>query len=81
MNVEALRGCSGSSREEIAVMGSVLAFQPRDAASVRKPPAAGGTASIVIFPGIRYERAGEVSASEAGSKRTDTKRDHRRPQH
>ncbi len=37
-------------------MGSVLAFAPRDAATIRKPPAAGDTASIVIFPGIRYER-------------------------
>lgn len=37
-------------------MGSVVAFQPREAAGIRKPPSAGATASIVIFPGIRYER-------------------------
>lgn len=38
-------------------MGSVLSFAPRDVAIVRKPPmAAGATASIVIFPGVRYER-------------------------
>jgi hypothetical protein len=37
-------------------MGSVLAFPPRSAASIQKQPAAGLTASIVIFPGVRYER-------------------------
>lgn len=37
-------------------MGSVLAFAPRDAADVRKRPVPGVTASIVIFPGVRYER-------------------------
>ena len=52
-------------------MGSVLAFQPRDAATVRKPPlAVGDTASIVIFPGIRYERH-EQDAREARQPRGD----------
>ena len=58
MKTEALRGCSGSIREGIAVMGSVLSFSPREAAIVRKPQvAAGATASIVIVPGVRYERS------------------------
>lgn len=36
-------------------MGSVLAFVPREAAA-KKPLPAGDIASIVIFPGVRYER-------------------------
>jgi hypothetical protein len=80
MDVEALRGCSGSSREEIAVMGSVLAFAPRDAASVRKPHPAGDTASIVIFPGIRYERH-EPEAREATVGRAKTTQDKPQPRH
>jgi hypothetical protein len=43
-------------------MGSVLAFQPREAATVKRP-SAGVTASIVIFPGVRYER-GEPDARQ-----------------
>jgi hypothetical protein len=62
-------------------MGSVLAFQPRDAANVRKPPlAAGDTASIVIFPGIRYERH-EQDARDAVSTRAESQRDKPRPRH
>jgi hypothetical protein len=59
-------------------MGSVLAFAPRDAATVRKPLPAGDTASIVIFPGIRYERR-EPEAREAAVKRAETQRD--KPRH
>jgi hypothetical protein len=59
-------------------MGSVLAFAPRDAATVRKPLPAGDTASIVIFPGIRYERH-EPEAREAAVKRAETQRD--KPRH
>jgi hypothetical protein len=65
---------------EIAVMGSVLAFAPRDAATVRKPLAAGDTASIVIFPGIRYERHSE-EARETAADREKTQRDRPRPRH
>lgn len=59
-------------------MGSVLAFAPRDAATVRKPLPAGDTASIVIFPGIRYERH-EAEARETAVKRAETQRD--KPRH
>ena len=59
-------------REEIAVMGSVLAFQPRDAANIRKPPVSGATASIVIFPGIRYERQG--NAPQGGGVKGEAKK-------
>lgn len=65
-------------------MGSVLSFAPRDAATVRKPLAAGDTASIVIFPGIRYERHDETApgAPQASHARRDSNRDKpRRPQH
>ena len=61
-------------------MGSVVAFAPRDAATVRKPLAAGDTASIVIFPGIRYERH-ETEAREVSIKRAETQRDKPRPRH
>jgi hypothetical protein len=62
-------------------MGSVLAFQPRDAATVRKPPlAVGDTASIVIFPGIRYERH-EHDARDTPAARAETQRDKPRPSH
>lgn len=60
-------------------MGSVLAFAPRVAATVRKPLAAGDTASIVIFPGIRYERH-QPEPRQAGG-HAETKRDKPRPQH
>jgi len=59
-------------------MGSVLAFTPRDAATVRKPLPAGDTASIVIFPGIRYERH-DPETREATVKRVETQRD--KPRH
>jgi hypothetical protein len=61
-------------------MGSVVAFAPRDAATVRKPLAAGDTASIVIFPGIRYERH-EPEAREVSIKRAEKQRDKPRPRH
>lgn len=38
-------------------MGSVVSFSPRSAAVTRTPPPTGSTGSVVIFPGIRYERA------------------------
>ena len=37
-------------------MASVLSFAPRAGAGVDKRPPAGLTASIIIFPGVRYER-------------------------
>jgi hypothetical protein len=81
MKTEALRGCSGLSREEIAVMGSVLAFAPRVAATVRKPLGAGDTGSIVIFPGIRYERHEPNDDARKAANHTDTKRGKPRPRH
>jgi hypothetical protein len=60
-------------------MGSVLSFAPRQAATARKPVAAGATASIVIFPGIRYERHGETPQTLPDKQ--DTRRDKPRPSH
>ena len=62
-------------------MGSVLAFAPRDAATVRKPLGAGDTASIVIFPGIRYERHEPNDDSRKSANHTETKRGTPRPRH
>ena len=63
-------------------MGSVLEFAPRDAATTRKPLAAGDTASIVIFPGIRYERQEPgAAACEGAVNRAETQRDKPRPRH
>lgn len=78
MKEEALRGCSGSIREGIAVMGSVLSFAPRDVANIRKPAmAAGATASIVIFPGVRYERSeGHIDAGQATVEKKSDKPTH-----
>lgn len=61
-------------------MGSVLAFQPREAASIKKPLAAGATASIVIFPGIRYERHKD-DLPHAVSPKGDSRRGKSRPKH
>ena len=42
-------------------MGSVLAFPPRSAASNQKQTATSFSGSIVIFPGVRYERREELA--------------------
>jgi hypothetical protein len=68
----------GETERKIAVMGSVLSFAPREAATVRKPLPAGDTASIVIFPGIRYERR-EPEARESAIKSMQTLPD--KPRH
>jgi hypothetical protein len=38
-------------------MGRLLVFTPHMAAKPRPKPALGATASIIIFPGVRYEQA------------------------
>lgn len=37
-------------------MGIVLSFQPRKPAQKRRPAATSATPSVVLFPGVRYER-------------------------
>jgi hypothetical protein len=38
-------------------MGRLLVFAPQGTAKPRPKPALGTTASIIIFPGVRYERS------------------------
>lgn len=59
-------------------MGSVVSFAPRDAATDRKPRAGGVTASVIIFPGVRYERqqaAGPTIEIPVGTVLTDQRPD------
>ncbi len=49
-----------SSRGDTLIMGSLLSFAPRSAATTRKPVATGSTATVIIFPGVRYERPDPV---------------------
>ncbi len=64
-------------------MGSVLSFAPRNAAMSRKPTDPGTTASVVIFPGIRYERpqSGGPADNAASLNRPDTRHDKPSPRH
>lgn len=43
-------------------MGSVLVFSRKNVATGRKQAGDGKPATIVIFPGVRYERPAEVKA-------------------
>lgn len=58
-------------------MGSVVPFQPRAAAMRRSRLPAGTAASIVIFPGVRYEhdipesRCRSVPLNRAAAARRD----------
>jgi hypothetical protein len=64
-------------------MGSVLSFAPRNAATSRKQIAAGATGSVVIFPGIRYERPKTNAPADdtASLNRSDPRRDKPAPRH
>ncbi|BCH26026.1 hypothetical protein MesoLjLc_59460 [Mesorhizobium sp. L-8-10] len=44
------------NREEREVMGAILPFVPRTAATKTTRPQRAVAASIIIFPGVRYER-------------------------
>lgn len=37
-------------------MNSILTFRPRKAAAISSPKPSGAPATIIIFPGVRYER-------------------------
>ena len=64
-------------------MGSVVSFAPRNAAVSRNPLPAGTTGSVVIFPGIRYERAGSISPiyDDEDADGADASRDKPAPHH
>lgn len=38
------------------VMGSIVSFVQKKAGASRPGPAAGAPATVIIFPGVRYER-------------------------
>lgn len=64
-------------------MGSVVSFAPRDAAT-RKPIAGGVTASVIIFPGVRYERQQASTPTieiPVGTMRPDQRPDKLPPHH
>lgn len=66
-------------------MGSVLAFPPRSAASNQKQTATGisgssFSGSIVIFPGVRYERREEM-AQDALTSRGEARGEKPQPRH
>lgn len=44
-------------------MGSILSFVPRKAATGQSRPPAGLVASVIIFPGVRYERRAMIEAT------------------
>jgi hypothetical protein len=48
-------------------MASIHSFMPRPATGERRPRPVGQTATIIIFPGVRYERPGGPSAGGSGS--------------
>jgi hypothetical protein len=58
MHAEVLRGCSDASKE-CRNMATILSFVPRKRPVSR--PAEAGSASIIIFPGVRYEDAGGLN--------------------
>ncbi|AMS43605.1 hypothetical protein AA2016_4695 [Aminobacter aminovorans] len=60
-------------RGKSRTMGSVVSFMPRQAAIRRSPRTAETSASIIIFPGVRYERT-KGPASGAGELRNDAPR-------
>lgn len=43
-------------------MGSIVTFVPRNAGVPQAPRTVGSSASIVIFPGVRYERTPPTTA-------------------
>lgn len=47
-------------------MAKIYSFMPRPAAATRRESASRGAATIIIFPGIRYER-GRAGGGDAGS--------------
>ena len=77
MEAEALRDCSGLYRGETPIMGSVLSFQPRTAVLRTKRIAAEAAASVIIFPGVRYERetASLPAVETAAASRPDNRQE------
>jgi len=43
-------------------MATILSFTPKSAGVGRPPLAVGTESSVIIFPGVRYERPGDADA-------------------
>jgi hypothetical protein len=43
-------------------MATILSFTPRAASASRPPPSIGDAGSVIIFPGVRYERPKDADA-------------------
>ena len=41
-------------------MATILSFTPRTVSASRPPPSIGDAASVIIFPGVRYERPNDA---------------------
>lgn len=64
-----LRSCREGKRE---VMGSIVSFVPRPAAKTRHVENHTAAASVIIFPGVRYERPADAASDGSKSKETRT---------
>jgi hypothetical protein len=58
-------------------MGSIVSFVPRPAAKNRRTDDHTVPASVIIFPGVRYERS--TDAKSDGSAPADKRTDQRNP--
>jgi hypothetical protein len=45
-------------------MSSIYAFEPKRRTTLRERPRQAGSATIIIFPGIRYERRADTAPAE-----------------
>ena len=61
MKREVLRWGSGKPEGD-RKMGMLLSFAPTKAAKPRQKMGSGTTASIIIFPGVRYERVNPLDS-------------------
>jgi hypothetical protein len=48
-------------------MATILSFTPRSASVPRPPLAIGTEGSVIIFPGVRYERPNDAAARGQGT--------------
>jgi hypothetical protein len=48
-------------------MATILSFTPRSASVSRPPLAIGTESSVIIFPGVRYERPNEADPRGQGT--------------
>ncbi|AWC24924.1 hypothetical protein CO731_04416 [Aminobacter sp. MSH1] len=62
-------------------MGSIVSFMPRRATVHRAPRTAEASASIIIFPGVRYERTGGTTSSPDNRVEGDNRRKDPLPRH